>query len=59
MLYNSLFYADNDMLVNQHVYGIPAANAPVFRLRGSESNDMFGNYMESFRGIWSRSNQAR
>jgi hypothetical protein len=58
-LYNSLYHADNDLLVNQHAYGIPAANAPVLHLRGSESGDMFKDYMESFRGIWSRSNQVR
>ena len=58
-LYNSLFYADNDMLVNQHIYSIPAANAPIFHLRRCESSDIFNNYRESFRRIWSRSNQVR
>jgi hypothetical protein len=30
VLYNSMYRADNQLLVNQHVLGIPAAQAPVF-----------------------------
>ena len=35
VLYNSIYRADDDMLVNQHAYGIPAAHAPVFHLHRS------------------------
>lgn len=54
-LYNSLFRADNCLLVNQHVYGIPAASAPVFHLSRSRGGDMFMSYVESFEQIWSSS----
>jgi hypothetical protein len=55
ILYNSLYRADNDLLVNQHAYGISAANGPVFHLRNREGSDMFGSYVESFGRIWSSS----
>ena len=32
VLYNSIYRADDQLLVNQHAYGIPAAQAPVFCL---------------------------
>ena len=32
VLYNSIYRADDQLLVNQHTYGIPAAQAPVFCL---------------------------
>ena len=35
ILYNSIYRADDQLFVNQHAYGIPAAHAPVFRLRRS------------------------
>jgi hypothetical protein len=54
-LYNSLYRADNDLLVNQHAYGTPAANAPVFHLRKEGSSDMFSSYVQSFRRIWASS----
>jgi hypothetical protein len=54
-LYNSLYQADNDLLVNQHAYGIPAANAPVFHLRSGGSSDMFSSYTKSLERIWSTS----
>jgi hypothetical protein len=30
VLYNSIYRADGQLLVNQHAYGLPAAQAPVF-----------------------------
>jgi hypothetical protein len=54
-LYNSIFRADNSLLVNQHVYGLPAANAPVFHLRKGVGSDMFKSYLESFERVWSSS----
>jgi hypothetical protein len=52
-LYNSLYRADDELLVNQHAYGIPAANAPVFYLRSKDTSGMFGSYADSFERIWS------
>jgi phosphatidylserine/phosphatidylglycerophosphate/cardiolipin synthase-like enzyme len=52
VLYNSIYRADDDMLVNQHAYGIPAAHAPVFHLHRNAETDMFGSYLASFDRIW-------
>jgi len=57
-LYNSLYRADSDMLVNQHAHGSSAANSPVFHLRKGNGSDMFSSYADSFRRIWSSSKQA-
>lgn len=52
VLYNSIYRADDDMLVNQHACGIPAAHAPVFHLHRNPETDMFGSYLASFERIW-------
>jgi hypothetical protein len=56
-LHSSLYLADNDLLVNQHAYGILAANSIVFHLRRGDANDMFTRYVESFVKVWSASKQ--
>jgi hypothetical protein len=53
VLYNSIYRADNQLLVNQHVFGVPAAQAPVYHLRETEGEEMFPSYMASFERIWS------
>jgi transcriptional regulator with XRE-family HTH domain len=40
VLYNSIYIADDELLVNQHVYGIPAANSPVLHLRHDGDGDL-------------------
>lgn len=52
VLYNSIYRADDEMLVNQHAYGIPAANAPLFHLRRTPDSEMFDSYLASFERIW-------
>lgn len=52
VLYNSLYRADEQLLVNQHTYGSPAAHSPVFHLRRAGAADMFQGYCESFERIW-------
>jgi transcriptional regulator with XRE-family HTH domain len=51
-LYNSLYRGDDELLVNQHAYGIPAADAPVFHLRKAGDRGMFSRYMESLERVW-------
>jgi transcriptional regulator with XRE-family HTH domain len=53
-LYNSLYRADDQLFVNQHAYGIPAARSPVFCYRESESEsgEMASAYAESFERVW-------
>jgi hypothetical protein len=55
VLYNSIYRADGQLLVNQHTYGIPAAQAPVFCLRDIDGGDMAALYVDSFERVWASS----
>jgi hypothetical protein len=59
VLYNSIYRADEQLLVNQHVYGIPAAHAPVFCFRESEGGDMVAAYRDSFERVWTAAEPIR
>jgi hypothetical protein len=52
VLYNSIYRADDKLLVNQHAYGIPAAHSPVFCLSSTGSGEMATLYMDSFKRVW-------
>lgn len=52
VLYNSMYRADDQLLVNQHAYGIPAAQSPVYHYRQSDDSVMFHSYQTSFETIW-------
>lgn len=52
VLYNSIYRADDDLLVNTHVYGNVASNAPVLHLRSVAGGDMAALYRESFESVW-------
>ena len=52
ILYNSIFRADDQLLVNTHIYGTMANNAPVFHLRKIVGGDMVSTYLESFERVW-------
>jgi transcriptional regulator with XRE-family HTH domain len=52
VLYNSIYLADDEVLVNQHVLGIPAAKSPVLHLRNDGQGDLAGGYIASFERIW-------
>ncbi|MCO6009731.1 DUF5919 domain-containing protein [Actinoallomurus purpureus] len=52
VLYNSIYRADDDLLVNTHVYGNVASNAPILHLRSVAGGDMVTTYRESFERIW-------
>ena len=52
VLYNSIYRADDEMLVNPHVYGSAAAQAPVFHLKRHGDGDLFGTYADSFERVW-------
>ena len=55
VLYNSIYRADDQLLVNQHSYGIPAAQAPVLCLSSSGSGEMTALYLDSFERVWAGS----
>ncbi len=52
VLYNSIYRADDQLLVNTHIYGVMANNAPVFHLRKIPGGEMANTYMESFERVW-------
>jgi hypothetical protein len=56
VLYNSIYRADDQLLVNQHAYGMPAAYSPVFCFRESEGGDMVTTYLSSFEKVWNEAN---
>jgi hypothetical protein len=52
VLYNSIYRADDQLLVNTHIYGFTASHAPVLHLRRVAGGDMVNTYMESFERVW-------
>ena len=52
ILYNSIYRADDQLLVNTHIYGMMANNAPAFHLRKIPGGDMVSSYLESFERVW-------
>lgn len=51
-LYNSIYRADDEMLVNTHVYGIGAYLAPVLHLRRLPGAGLFDTYAKSIDHTW-------
>jgi hypothetical protein len=52
-LYSSIYRFDSNMLVTLHVYGLPAAHAPLLRLRQLSEGDLFRTYSEAYDRVWS------
>jgi transcriptional regulator with XRE-family HTH domain len=52
VLYNSIYRSDDQLLVNTHVYGLPASHAPVWHLRKVAGGEIASTYMESFERVW-------
>jgi transcriptional regulator with XRE-family HTH domain len=52
ILYNSMYRADDQLLVNTHIYSFPASQAPVLHLRRVAGGDMVTTYLESFDRVW-------
>ncbi len=57
-LYNSIFRFDEEMIVNNHVYGVPGAHAPALHLRKLGAGDLFMIYAKSFVDVWALSQTA-
>ncbi|MGI8446712.1 MAG: XRE family transcriptional regulator [Streptosporangiaceae bacterium] len=51
-LNNSIYRADDELLVVQHAYGVPTSRTPVLHLRRTANGDMVTTYLESFHRIW-------
>ena len=52
ILYNSIYCADDQVMVNTHIYGTPASDSPVLHLRRVAGGDMVNTYLESFDKVW-------
>jgi 8-oxo-dGTP pyrophosphatase MutT (NUDIX family) len=48
----SIYRFDDDMLVNAHVYGAPAAHSPVLHLRRLPGGRLVDHYQASFERVW-------
>jgi hypothetical protein len=57
-LYNSIYWFDDDMLVNTHAYGVPANFAPVVHLRHLSSGTLFQTYARSFDRVWDQTHKT-
>ncbi len=51
-LYNSIYRADDQILVSQHAYGIPGERVPVLYLRSADDGDLAATYLDAFERIW-------
>jgi transcriptional regulator with XRE-family HTH domain len=52
VLYNSIYRADDQVLVNTHLFGVTAAHAPVWQLRKLPGGELAGLYIDSFERVW-------
>jgi transcriptional regulator with XRE-family HTH domain len=52
VLYSSIYRIDNQLLVAQHIHGIPAGQAPVLHLRSSARADLADTHLRSLNCIW-------
>jgi hypothetical protein len=59
ILYNSIYRADDDLLVNTHAYGHPASRAPVIHLRRTSPDGMAATYLDSFERVWASARDPR
>ncbi|MFC4062253.1 helix-turn-helix domain-containing protein [Planomonospora corallina] len=53
-LYNSIYRGDDRLLINTHIYGKFAADAPVMHLRKVVGGDMVSTYLDSFETVWAK-----
>lgn len=53
VLYNSVCRGDDEMLVNAHLYGRPAAHAPLLHLKYLSDDGMAATHLTSFERVWS------
>jgi len=58
VVYNSMYSADDQMLVGQHVYGMPIKSSPVLHLERAEGSDMVAVFSEAFETAWAAAGPA-
>jgi transcriptional regulator with XRE-family HTH domain len=52
VLYNSIYRADDQVVVNTHLFGVTAPHAPVWHLRKLPGGELTGLYIDSFERVW-------
>jgi hypothetical protein len=52
VLCNSIYYSDDELLINPHVYGLPAAEVPILHLYAHQGGSMAHMYPDSFEHVW-------
>jgi hypothetical protein len=52
VLRNSLYRADDELLVNTHVYGVRAARASMLHLRSFGPESLASTYLDNFERVW-------
>jgi transcriptional regulator with XRE-family HTH domain len=52
IVYASIFRYDAEALINPHIWGAPASANPLFHLRDTGEDSLFGRYVHSFDQIW-------
>ena len=55
VLYNSILRFGDQMLVNPHIYSMPAFRAPILHLRRIDGGPLFNTYVECFEHVWAQS----
>ena len=58
VLYNSIYRADDQLLVNTHIWGLSAFGAPVLHLRRLVDGGLFDTYAQSFEAVWATAEPA-
>lgn len=58
VLYQSIYRADDQVLINQHAYGVPSAESPVYHYRRADPGELFDAFLESFTAVWSASDRV-
>lgn len=51
-LYTSIYRADDTMIANPHVLGLPAAQAPALHLRRLSAGGLFDTYAAMYDRVW-------
>ena len=51
-LYASMFRFDDELLVNHHLYGLAAGQAPVYHYRRVPGGRMFRTHLTSLERVW-------
>lgn len=58
VLYNSIYFADGELMVNMHAYGCAASRAPVLHLRRANPEGMADTYLDSFERVWATAQEV-